>query len=300
MGHYSAPGAASGFRVYWLGKMPFDAAKEAAWTYQSYAYLRKFYRAAGNASYSVFIRALPGTEPRLGGTALQNSFMMAVGADSAGNSEAARRNTLTHEMGHMFVGGLRSSMTGGTTWFNEGLNVFYTRLALLRSGLAPVCDYERDINESASVYYASPYKNESAEALARLGFSTGIGRGSAQRIPYMRGSLYFADVDSRIRAASGGRRKLDDVIMALFERRRKGEQIDAEDLVEAFVKELGPKARTEFESVIVRGETIVPQSGAFGPCFERRPKKFESQGKQMDGFEWVRVKSVPDERCRQW
>lgn len=299
-GSYAPPGAAANFHVYWLGETPFDARKEAAWAYQSYEYLRKMYRDSGKSSYRVFIRALAAKAPRLGGTALQNSFMLAVPAGAGDPRATAPRNTLTHEMGHMFVGGLRGGGVGGTTWFNEGLNVYYTRLALLRSGLAPVSDYASDINSNARGYFPNPYRNESAESLARLGFSAGIGAGSPQNIPYLRGSMYFADVDARIREASGGRRKLDDVIMALFERRKNGEQIDPDALVEALVKELGPSARAQFESVIVRGETIVPESGAFGPCFERRPTKFDVQGKQVDGFEWVRVAAIPDERCREW
>jgi len=46
-------------------------------------------------------------------------------------------------------GGVSGGGVGGTTWFNEGLNVYYTRLLLLRSGHAPAPDYERDINQTA-------------------------------------------------------------------------------------------------------------------------------------------------------
>ena len=89
-------------------------------------------------------------------------------------------------------------------------------------------------------------------------------------------------------------------MLALFDRRRRGEEISPDMLLDALVKEIGPSAREKFEAVIIRGETIVPESGAFGPCFERRPAKFEVQGKEVDGFEWVRVPSVPETRCREW
>ncbi|MDR7420805.1 MAG: hypothetical protein QN178_18060, partial [Armatimonadota bacterium] len=59
-------------------------------------------------------------------------------------------------------------------------------------------------------------------------------------------------------------------------------------------------ARTDFESVILRGETIVPPRGAFGPCFDRRPATLELGDRPGDGYEWVRIPSVPDARCRQW
>src|SRR5262249_10901732 len=153
----------------------------------------------------------------------QNSFMLGAAPGAGDSTVIGPRGTLTHEMGHMFVGQLSGGGLAGASWFNEGLNVYYTRLLLLRSGLAPVDDYARDLNTSARGYFSSPYRNLSAEALARIGFSTGVGAGSAQNIAYTRGSLYFADVDAKIRAASDGRRKLDDVILPLFERRRRGE-----------------------------------------------------------------------------
>ncbi|MFB3828126.1 MAG: hypothetical protein ACE15B_15255 [Bryobacteraceae bacterium] len=300
LGSYVPPGAPSGFRAYWLGQPNFEPRKEMAWAHQAYEYLRKFYRDSTTPVYRVFVRALPGAQRVMGGTALQNSFMVAVPAGAADPSAAAPRNTLAHEMGHMWVGGLTGRTQGGVTWFAEGLNVYYTRLLMLRAGLAGVDDYEKDINASARGYFTNPYRNESAESLDRLGFSTGIGAGSAQNVPYMRGSLYFSDVDAKIRAASGGRRKLDDVMLPLFDRRRKGEPLTKEDLIQALVKEIGPAARSEFEAVIVRGETIVPVSEAFGPCFERRPAKYEVQGKEVAGVEWVRVTAVPDDRCREW
>lgn len=297
LGHYAPPESTSGFHAYWLGQPAFDPQKEMAWTYQAYEYLRRFYRDTTTSSYRVFVRALPGTG---GGTALQNSFMLGTAPGAADPTKTGPRATLAHEMGHMWVGGLSGGGVGGTTWFNEGLNVYYTRLLLLRSGLAPAIDYERDINQTARAYYTNSYRNASADELARLGFSRGVGARSAQNVPYTRGSLYFADVDAKIRAASGARRKLDDVILALFERRRSGEEITPDALVDALVKEIGPAAREKFEAVIVRGETIAPESGAFGPCFERRPAKFEVEGKEVDGFEWVRAPSIPETRCREW
>lgn len=297
LGRYAPSESTSGFYGYWLGRPAFDPQKELAWAQQSYEYQRKFYRDTTTSSYRVFIRALPGTG---GGTALQNSFMLGTTPGDADPNKPGPRNTLAHELGHYWVGGLSGGGVGGVTWFAEGLNVYYTRLLLLRSGLAPLADYLRDINQNARDYFTNPYKNHSAEELARLGFSAGVGTGGAQRVPYMRGSMYFSDVDARIRAASGGKRKLDDVMLPLFERRRRGEEISQDDLLDALVKELGPTARAQFEAVIVRGETIVPESGAFGPCFERRPAKFEAQSKEVEGYEWARVTTVPEARCREW
>jgi hypothetical protein len=290
-------GAGSRFAGYWLGTPQFEPRRTLAWAERSYAYQREFFRDTSASSYRVFIRALPGAG---GGTALRNSFMLAAAPGPGDSAVGGPRGTIAHEMGHMFVGGLAGGGVGGTPWFAEGLNVFYTRLLLLRSGLAPVSDYQRDVNGSARNYYSNPFRNASADSLLRLGFSAGVGAGSAQNVAYTRGSLYFADVDAKIRALSGGRRKLDDVILPLFERRRRGERIDQNALIDAFVAELGPSARDQFEAVIVRGETIVPDANAFGPCLERRATTFTNEGQRFEGYEWVRGAGIPDEKCREW
>ena len=254
---------------------------------------RQFHRDTTTAGYNVFVRALPGgtTLPgnavSLGGTALQNSFMLAVPAGPRDTSKIAPRNTIAHEMGHMWVGGLSGGGQGGTTWFNEGLNVYYTRLLLMRAGLISVDEYGRDVNASVSAYLTNPYRNASADSLDRLGFSAGIGVGGAQNVPYNRGSLFFADIDARIRAASGGSRKLDDVMQPLWLQRRNGVPLTTTMLLDAFVKEVGPSARTDFEAIIMRGETITPVSNAFGPCFARRTRTDtppDRRSKAMSGF----------------
>ncbi len=298
IGRFDSPDKELSFHAYWLGNPPFDAAKEMAWVSEAYAYLRDFFQDDETSSYRVFVRALEGSG---GGTALFNSFMMAVTPGDTDASAESPRGTMFHEMGHVFVGGLETEDNRGVPWFAEGLNVHYTRLLLLRSGLAPVSNYLDSINSTARAYYSNPYRNKSAAALDDLGFSTGVGQGSAQNVPYTRGSLYFAVVDYRIRSASDGMRTLDDVILPLFERRRNGDELTQEMLVDALVEELGPSARDEFESIIVNGDFVVPDRKAFGPCFDRRPTVFSlDDGQEFDGYEWFRIESIPDEECRKY
>lgn len=297
LGRYSPANSSSSFHAYWLGTPAFDPEKEMAWTYQSFEYLRQFYKDPEKNSYRVFVRALPGTG---GGTALQNSFMLGTTPGNGDPGKPGPRNTLTHEMDHQWIGALSGGGVGGATWFAEGLNVYYTRLLLLRSGLTPVEDYENDINQNVRDYFSNTYRNASEQELGKLGFSAGVGTGSAQRVPYLRGSMYFAEVDAQIRAASHGKRKLDDLILPLLERRRKGEKISANSLVEAIVRELGPDSRRQFDDVIVKGGTILPSTGAFGPCFQRTSARLQSGGKDMETWQWKRVRTLPDSVCREW
>jgi predicted metalloprotease with PDZ domain len=149
-------------------------------------------------------------------------------------------------------------------------------------------------------------RNLSADSIVKIGFNDD----NVRHIPYVRGSLYFADLDSKIRAASHGRRNLDSLTQDVFRMRHAGGRFDHEAWVQAVTREIGAAARAQFEGVILRGETIVPASDAFGPCFERRPAKLtpppsragrpggSTDEEPIDGYEWVRVDSLPDARCR--
>src|SRR5580698_1389432 len=296
-GRYAPQESADRFVAYWLGQPLFNPPKEMAWVVQMYSYQGEFFHEMHRPTYRVFIRAVPGATHGLGGTALENSFMLATPVGAADTALESPRGTIAHEMMHGFIGGLTGKNAG--PWYEEGLTEYYTHLLLLRSSLAPVSDYEKSVNASAHAYYSNSYRNASAEALNTLGFSAGIGAGSAQNVPYNRGRLYFAEVDWKIRAASHGKRRLDDVIRPLFERRRNGKPFDVQTLIGAFVKEYGASARRDFESVVVRGETVIPASGAFGPCLARKNTHESVNGREVAGYEWVRT-SVPDAQCRKW
>jgi len=294
VGRYPAKGDVSGFSAIWLGEFPFDPV--AAMTFAAKAYVRmcEFFGETNPAPYRVFMRALK-TPPVGGGTALPRSFMLSMGTTPRNSADSDPRGTIVHEMMHDFTGGIEGP-EGITAWFSEGLTVFYTNLLPMRTGLWSIDEYLAYINEEAKSYYSNPGRNFSAEEIVKVGF----GDERIRHVPYARGFLYFADLDARIREASGGKRKLDNFILEIFALRKAGEKIDQEKWLEAVTKEIGPSARAEFEAVILRGEMIVPASGAFGPGFERKPVKYVENGKEINGFEWVRVPSVTDAQCREW
>ncbi len=291
---YPEKGDISGFSATWLGKFPFDPVAAMTFAAKAYARMNEFFGDTNPAPYRVFMRALK-TPPVGGGTALPQSFMLSMGTAPRNPADSDPRGTIVHEMMHNFTGQIEGP-EGITAWFSEGLTVFYTNLLPMRTGLWSIDEYLAYINEEAKSYYSNPGRNFSAEEIVKVGFNDE----RIRHVPYARGFLYFADLDARIREASGGKRKLDNVILEVFARRKAGEKFDQEMWLAALAKELGPTVRTEFEAVILRGETIVPASGTFGPGFERKPVKYTEDGKDIDGFEWVRVPSVTDAQCREW
>jgi hypothetical protein len=71
-----------------------------------------------------------------------------------GNLVAADNDT--EGRARAWIGLLSGGRLGsGATWFNEGVNVHYTRLLLMRAGLSSVDEYGRDANSSARAYCCS-------------------------------------------------------------------------------------------------------------------------------------------------
>jgi predicted metalloprotease with PDZ domain len=123
-------------------------------------------------------------------------------------------------------------------------------------------------------------------------------------VPYTRGALYAAELDAALRAASGGKRTLDDVLRELYgDAVGKPGGLAANAVRRAVEAELGSIGVARYDAVIVRGDHPRPPSGAYGPCFAQQPRTHDAHqqvASPRDGFIWVRVSDVPDARCRAW
>lgn len=322
---YPAKGDAEGFAAYWHGTPPWDAPKVMSWTASMYEYMRAFWGEKTPRRYRVLGRMLP--PPAYGGTALPGQFIFNSPSGPRDTADLGPLLLLAHETGHLFVYGLQNPGGGGPSnnWFTEGLNEYYAVSLALRSGLAPINLVLDQINLQTRNYYTNPRRNMPADSVARANPMTD---GRAQNVSYERGILFWADMDSKIRAASKNKRNLDSVIVPLITRARTlggqagmgnmaraGGQpgwFTADELVDSLVKAAGPAARVAFDSVVVRGRSMVPAANAFGPCFVLKPSRYAdfyrgsnltpppADAKMMDGWVWERVAGVPEAKCRKW
>lgn len=295
---YPASGDDNGFSASWLGDFPFDPAGEMQWAGEAYAYLGDFFEYLDpRPRYRVFMRMLDSSEGSAG-TALPNSFMLSRGPAAEGETGAmGPRDTFVHEMIHQWIGHIEGTI-GIISWFSEGLTTYYTSLLPMLGEFRTMDDYGEAINALARAYYMNPSRNWSGERIAKSGF----GNEQARRTPYQRGALYFANLDSQIRAASGGAENLHSFMREIFTRREEEENFlfDHDKWKELIAARLGQDAVEEFSSIIVEGKTIIPASDAFGPCFERQPAVFTSEDAEaFSGFKWVRIESMPDRTCRE-
>ncbi|MEA1940769.1 MAG: hypothetical protein U9P68_00840 [Pseudomonadota bacterium] len=292
-GRFPADGDIENFSATWLGVPPWNPAITMAQTADIYGYLGEAFAYLGEAPrYRVFVRILE-TPPFGGGTALTDSFMLSRGPAGADDEDDDPQGLLFHEMIHGFVGGIEGP-GGVTSWFSEGLTSYYTTQLQLRGGYWSLQDYIERINFVAEEYYTNPARNWSAERIVEVGFSDNFIR----HLPYRRGELYFADLDSRLRAASGGARDLDTLIEAVFLRRKGGWTFDHDAWRSVLERELGPEAVAMFDAVVLDGtQTLAPAPDAFGPCLSREPAIYERGGETFQGYRWVRAGGVSDSEC---
>lgn len=256
---------AEGFSAVWFASVPFDPVPLLAWAEKLYASMRTFFRAESVKPYRVFLRGNP-VNPN-GGVGLMNSFVATY--DEKTRPEMLHL-LLSHEMYHTFAPSLRGQDAGGqgTQWFSEGQAVYYQRLLPLRAGLITAEEFLEDLNSTAARYYTNALNNTPNDQIsARFWEDTRI-----RVLPYDRGSMYLAAVNDRIRKASDGKRSLDDVILALSDRDRRGLPNTASVWVELLTKEYGPEAAAEYEAMLA-GAEMLPASDAFGMGFRRTTAK---------------------------
>jgi predicted metalloprotease with PDZ domain len=154
-----------------------------------------------------------------------------------------------------------------TSWFAEGMAVYYARLLALRAGEITPSLFLEDLNTTAGRYYTNALMaTPNSEIPAGFWADTRI-----RVLPYDRGSMYFAVVDGEVRAASYGNRSLDDLLFAMLDRRRHNLPMDEAAWVDLVSRELGEKGKAEFQAML-SGATMVPASDGFGPCFTRTTK----------------------------
>ncbi|UKE74411.1 M61 metallopeptidase family protein [Xanthomonas graminis] len=87
-------------------------------------------------------------------------------------------------------------------------------------------------------------------------------------LPYDRDFLYVVTVDDALRKASGGRKSLDDLILAMLHRRQRDKPLGIADWEALLRDNLGEDAVRQLHAML-DGAAPLPTSDAFGPCFER-------------------------------
>lgn len=259
-GTYRSDGG--GFFAGWTGNPPFSTDALMGWAARLHGFYGEFFGYTP-ASFGVFTRPNPSNPGS--GIGLTDSFAFTYGPES---EIGDLRGLLAHEMLHSWVRSLEepTGESGGLdrSWFGEGLAVHYQRMLPYRAGLVDAEAFLEDLNKTAGRYYTNiKIATPNAEIPAGFWRDTRI-----RVLPYDRGSLYFAALDAKLREASGGKRSLDDLVRAMLAERRAGRPMDEALWRRLLRAELGQAGIDDFEAMLA-GETVLPPSDAFGPCFRR-------------------------------
>ncbi|KQQ33830.1 hypothetical protein ASF61_12375 [Duganella sp. Leaf126] len=259
-----ADGKPQGFSSAWLGKPGFDPEPLMTWAGKLHDWMADFFGDASQAPYRVFLRYNPINAG--GGAALAQSFLVTYGKaegknEGKGIDAEELKLTLSHEMTHTWTEGPDQA------WYEEGVAVFYQARAPYRAGLLSADQFLADLNQTAARYYADALNTTpDAEIMPRFWEDTRI-----RTLPYDRGALYLAIVDARVRKASGGKRSLDDLVREMRGQRHAKPQQQLALWQQLLARELGP-AGTALHAAMLAGDLMVPESGDFGPCFQRGEK----------------------------
>jgi predicted metalloprotease with PDZ domain len=150
------------------------------------------------------------------------------------------------------------------------------RLLPLRAGLISADEFLHNLNSTAARYYTDALNHTpNSEIAASFWSDTRI-----RVLPYDRGSLYLSIVDSRVRAASGGKRSLDSLILAMIGRKRAGLAMDQAAWRAVLTKELGSSGIDELDANVKRrpGSACIVslRPTAFKSCFKVWTKRFNA------------------------
>lgn len=259
IGHYPDEGTGEGFFGGWQGTPRFDAESLMRWGENLHGWFRDFFRPPEAEPFGVFMRSNP-VNPG-GGVSLGNSFVVTYDAKT---EVEPLQLTLAHEMVHSFVHSLDAPQGLESSWFGEGLAVYYQRLLPLRAGQLSPDAFLKDLNSTAGRYYTNALIDTPNDQIAaRFWEDTRV-----RVLPYDRGSMYFARLDYRIRTASDGKRSLDDLLLQMLELQRVGQPMDKAAWARVLTEELGSSGIADFEAMLA-GAVMLPESDAFGPCFAR-------------------------------
>ena len=202
------------------------------------------------------------------GTAVENAFLMQM---SPGTPIGLDTDfLLAHEIFHAWnPGQLGEVKSDPVYWFGEGFTDYYAWRFLLLTKLISSEQYVDAINRSYSEYVSSPARNLAKEKVVSQYFTDA----SAQRVPYLQGSLIALKWNARIVERTHGRQTLDDAMRTLRQQARQSEQIlTDETLASFFATYAGPEVAADVRAIAL-GSTIPLPADGLGNCFEvvKRP-----------------------------
>ena len=267
------------FGFHWLTKPSFDVEAIAAYARDLFGRMSQFFRDDGK-TYRIFMRKDP--YPTSGGTALMRSYMFGWN-ETQPVSVKDKQNILAHEMVHNWPH-LNDNPYGITSWYSEGTAEFFCVMLPFRMGLVSKEDTLKEIQSRTDAYYTNPTRHlENIEA-AKICWQDR----RAQRLPYGRGFFFLANTDVKIRQATSGQYSIDDVVLEILEKGRKGVTLGNEVFLQTVKDISGVDVTADWEAMRTGGH-IVPIEGCFDGHFSVTETEVPEAdtGKPVTSYRWA-------------
>lgn len=267
------------FGFYWFTQPSFDLNAVAEYTRTLFGYMQEVFR-DDKENYRIFTRRDP-FERSGGGTALYRSYMFGYSAIN-GVTEDHLKNLLAHEMVHNWPHINDSTNYGSGTWYNEGTAEFYSIMLPYRLGLVDAEFTREQVAQRLDAYLANPLCTMDSVQAAKLNWSDR----RAQRMAYGRGVMFVANVDAMIRAATDGKKSMDDVVRDLVVMHREGKEPYNEDFLASALRISGLDLTAQLESMS-SGVQFAPDDACFDGLFTFTPKQLAQAdtGKIVTGYD---------------
>lgn len=244
-------------RIYWLNEPLPDRERVLSALPTVYKGLADFFEDP-DAPYTIFFRKDP-FEMSNGATAFKNGFVYGYSNEKPLDLDMAL-DIFAHETIHTWP--KIEDVRGEGTWYHEGTAELYNILIPYRCGITDLDFAAKQITLRGINYYSNKFIHMPNEEAYPLYWR----EREAQWLPYGRGFFYFVDLDTRLRKASGGKRKLDDLILEMERDRRSGTQCRVAEWEALIARELGDAAVTDFRE-IMNGREIEPSEDWFEGAF---------------------------------
>jgi predicted metalloprotease with PDZ domain len=226
----------------------------------------KFWNAAPMSYFLVTLAPFDDKSGDEDGSAFTNAYMLFLSHEDAMDSERIR--LMAHEMFHHW-----NPMSMGSRgaddvaqWFSEGFTVYYAGVIPLRAGLTPYGDYLEYLNRWLRRYQISPLRSTKEADWKAMSHTSG----PSSELSYERGAAIALWADAAIRARSGGKVSLDNVMLDMVKQSQTQNpppDFTEERVLAAFSPFLSPDDRSQLHAMAVDGADV-PLPEKVGSCAE--------------------------------
>lgn len=242
------------FAVYWVGSPPYDMYHIAPLTEKIFRSIAHRFGDTTNP-FRVFIRRVWSGH---GGTGAHRSFLLEYSPGTEDEEpEDALIDLLAHETVHEYP--LMFPEAIDDAWYCEGVANYYATIAPFEAGVVDRQYLLRALNNQAQAYYTTDVINLEWKYITEHYWD----RFDITKAGYGRGFIYLCQVHGLIQRATDGKKGVDEIVMALYQKQIRREEHHSNDFHELVSQIIGREETNETRAAMEGGKIIVPPQHCF-------------------------------------